>query len=379
MAPRAKAATPAAPAPTAKPAGSPPPTAAKPPSAPASAPPPTRPAPATTAAPATRGTPATAATHAPPATDARMVNAPARVTAAPVTQTTALARAATPTSMGPLATAPAWLREQMGNRAPLGLDKVDKDDLIIPRIALAQPTSPCVTDGTMALGSLYDNVSKTVLAGPGEALRVIPIVLGKSRIMFGDYEKDEGIMCRSDDGLTARPGGAGVDQGNQPTRNCADCIRKEWDDSAGDEGGAPECTNFNNVLVLLPDFGMVPYVLSFKSSAIKVSRRFLSTAKQTGADFFALAFEFWTVNESNGKNTYKNLDFRAAGWVNESEYNFAARYYKNNIDGNIFVVDFSDAEGGGEPTAGAAPADDDAGRYDDEPAGNGDGGSEIPF
>lgn len=301
-------------------------------------------------APARAATPAPAkpvAVAKPAAPVAQPKNTPQGVGgSAPTGASVALAKTAPAesTAIALPSTVPAWLAKQMEGQAPRGLEHVDRDDLMIPRIVLAQALSPEVVSGALRSGALYDNLSKEQLAAPDEDLVVIPITFSKSRIYFQAIDEGGGILCRSDDSLKARPNGIGKDQGENPTQDCGACVLKEWDDTAEGKDAKPGCSILYNFLVLLPQFGMRPMVLSMKSTSIKVAKRFLSAAKQTGADFFAIKYAIKSVAEHASGFDFKNYTFASLGWVSPEEYAHASSYFAG-IDGKVFTPDVSDLEG----------------------------------
>lgn len=272
----------------------------------------------------------------------KQVNAPPMATEAPVTQT-----AITPADVSaPSSLAPAWLQQEMKGRAPVGLERMEDSDLIISRLVLAQSMSPEVANAKtngygIELGDIFDNLSKDIRCKAEDGLEIIPIVLGISRLHFGDINKDEGVLCRSDDGLTARPGGDGIDEGGQPTTDCEKCVLKEFDEDA--EDSRPACSKLYNILVLLPQFGMMPSVWSNKHTNVKVAKRFLSTAKLANVDLFAKKYIIRSITEKNDKHTYQNFDFKAVGWVSEQEYR-AAKAFHASLTNKTWVADTSDLE-----------------------------------
>lgn len=283
---------------------------------------------------------------------AKQVNAPPSTGATPAkVETTALAQNAQPQQLA--SAAPAWLQKAMEGSKPRGFDKMDQADFIIPRIVLAQAMTPEVADGKVGNGDMFDNLSKEVLAATGSGLVVIPVILGKSRFYLGDMRKDEGILCRADDALTARPGGVGKNEGGEPTRSCVECIHKEFDE----ETGKPACSLFYNVICLLPEFGMRAVVWSCKHTQVKVMKRFLSTAKMTGADLFALKFSLTSVVEKSDKYTYNNFEFKSEGYVSEAEYRKAREFFEG-LEGKTWAADSHDIEA--EREASNAPAPEEA-------------------
>lgn len=309
-----------------------------------------------------------------PATKAqeKQVNAPPMTTAAPVTETKDLAAATAPSPLAVLQ-APAWLQKHMqGQAKPRGLELVDKADIIMPRLVLAQAQSPEVAKPEhkalgISVGDIFDNISKRIYAKQGEPLRAIPVVLGKSRFYLGDYEKGEGILCRADDAITARAGGKGKDQGGQPTVSCEKCVFKEWDE----EAGHPECSLFYNVVMLLPDFGMAAIVWSLKHTGVKVAKRFLSVANQVNADFFSKVYLISTKTESNDRFSFQNFDFQMApGWVSEEQYNYARAFYER-LKGGTWAADTTDLANEATGDAATAPAREPGSDDDEVPSTDG--------
>lgn len=325
--PKPPAAPPARPpAPAQARAPAPPTRAPVPPPAPARAPA----APPKAAAPPTRQ--GVVSNAPPPAT--KNVNAPQRsMPAQTQQQQTQVAEKALAKNLDtalPISSAPAWLINKMrAAGGPRGMEVVDKRDLILPRLVLAQDTHDEVkARQEIDTGDIFDNLSKMIYAKKGEALVIVPIVLAKSRINFPPIDSDDSIYCRSDDAITARPGGNGMDQGGNYTDDCDRCVRALFNE----ETGKPECTLFYNMIVMLPQFNYLTIVWSNKRTGVKPTRRFLSAAKQLGTDLWAQKYEIFAVQETHGKFTIQNFDFKPIGWVSQEEYQRAEMYY-SSIEG----------------------------------------------
>lgn len=283
-------------------------------------------------------------------TEPKSVNAPPAKSSGP-TQTSSLATVPLNTGLAPTS-APAWLSKHMANTGPRGLENVESDDVIYPRLLLCQDLTQAVKDRKADVGDILDSLSEEVLAKAGEELHIIPIVMTKSRMVLTPISEGGGIECRSDDSITAKPNGIGIDQGGVATRNCEDCVHKEWnDDPNAKANGRPKCTQFYNIVVMLPQHDYRIEVWSCKSTQVKVVRRFLSMAKQTGADFFALKFALSSVTQHNGELTFKNFDFKPIGYVTEEEYVRGAKTY-DALKGEKWSVSVKDLE---EPAQDAAP------------------------
>ncbi len=121
---------------------------------------------------------------------------------------------------------------------------------------------------------------------------------------------------------------------------------KEWDDSATGEEAIPKCTEFHNIVCVLPQFDLRAIVVSFKSSQSKIAKRFLSACAQVSADFWSQKFALWATDETSadGKFEYKNFEFEKLGWVNEQEYKAGEALYNSLFD-KAWETDTSDLEG----------------------------------
>ncbi len=280
----------------------------------------------------------------------KSVNAPVTAIAPGPQQTGAIIPAPAPASSLAANAPPQWLVDQMRGQAPRGLEKVDKNDLTYPRLVLVQGLTPGVSTGECHVGDMIDNLSKEVLCARGAKLEFIPVIYNKSRMRFG-AEMGDPIECRSRDSLKAQKPN-GQDQGGVATNDCTKCVLKDWDDSA--EDGAPTCTEFHNIVCLLPQHGNRAIVVSFKSSASKVAKRFLSACSQVAADFFAQKFELWAVNESSsdGKFDYQNFEFGKVGWASQDEYKAGERTYKQ-LHSKEWEADVSDLEAEETPEPGS--------------------------
>lgn len=270
-------------------------------------------------------------------------------------QETALANV--PTQALGSSSMPAWLAKRMAAAAPRGLEKVTSDDIIYPRLLLMQGLSPLVAEGKRRVGEIVDNLTGDLLCGVGDKLEFIPVVMSRTRMFLKPIAEGGGMLCRSDDSLNARRGGCGVDQGGNPTLVCADCVHKEWNDSAKDEsgkGGKPKCTMFYNIVGLLPEHDFRPVVWSGKSTNTKVMKRFLSLSKQTGADFFALKYQLLSVEAQSGQFKFKNWDFAPVGYVSEDEYKRGEQMYAS-LKGKTWAADTTDLETDGDTDPQSEP------------------------
>lgn len=249
------------------------------------------------------------------------VNAPEAGGVAQTTET-AMAKSSGSSLMN---SAPDWLAEEMKTApAKMGFENIDGADIILPRLAVANNTSPEFLDRELDvdMGDIFDNLSKQVLVKQGETITVIPIVVAKSRIRFEKPQPPAPIMCRSLDGKKAIMKG-GMRENEEATTVCDECVYKQFADDK-----RPECTEFLSFLLMLPEYNFVVYAASFKSTGLKLGRRWISQALQTGAPLFAGKYLLKTKEYSNGSQKWFNFDYEPAGWVSKEEYTKAKSQFE---------------------------------------------------
>lgn len=283
-----------------------------------------------------------AATHK--ATE-KVVNPAPPVVAAATATTTALAKNMQQ-GLAPTASMPAWLAKMVTEAVTpqRGFEEMDAADYILPRLVLAQSMTPEVVNAKanglgIEVGDIFDNLTKMILCKNGETLEIIPVILGKSRMLFGDFNKGEKVLCRSDDALTSRKNGRGQDEGGVPTTDCTKCVNREFDE----EKGKPMCSLLYNIIVLLPAFDLQAYVWSNKHVSVKVAKRFLSTARQMKTDMFAQRYELHSVVEKNDRFTYQNFEFKPLGWVAQDQYRAAEGFF-SSLEGKTWAPNTEDIE-----------------------------------
>jgi len=150
-----------------------------------------------------------------------------------------------------------------------GLEGVDQDLLIIPRLKLVQKNSVEVDNGVKP-GSVVNSMTKDVIAEPGKdgaELVVIPVLNSRSRILFGDYDNSEGILCSAQD--------AKIGSGD-PGGECLHCPKATWIRS---EKGTtpPPCTEFINVYVAVRGYNIpIPLVGSFGKTSFGAGKQLIN-------------------------------------------------------------------------------------------------------
>lgn len=194
-----------------------------------------------------------------------------------------------------LAPAPDWMEK--GDRR--GLETIDKSDMTIPRLALAQLQSPEVTEGDpkkiegMVAGDLFNSVTKQ---NYGKNVRVQIIRKDAPRAM------EFFPMVNGSNG--------GVKDPNVPIGDA----RLSW----GANGEKPVATLFRDYLArILPSGELI--ALSFKSSGIKVAKDLNGKIALRNKPIFAGVYEISSAQELKPK-PHKVYIAKNAGWVSQEDY-----------------------------------------------------------
>lgn len=160
---------------------------------------------------------------------------------------------------------------------PRGLEDVGREDIVIPRLSIVQPTSKVGTPGHFRDVVAGEDVKR--LEG------LVPLKWRKGRVFF-EKPEDKEPCCASDDRV--RP----AKRIEHPVRDvCAGCPASGWTEENG-KRKHPKC---QETYTLLCVWRGSPYFLTFKSSAIGPVKRLLTQLSLTAArlrkDAFAFRFD----------------------------------------------------------------------------------------
>jgi len=226
----------------------------------------------------------------------------------------------TPPAAKPAAAAPAPKPDAVATTSPVktlalqvpahvpqgreGLEDITKEDVLIPRLALAQALSPQVTEGDPAfieglkVGSLFNSMTGEIY---GKEVFVQIIRKDPPRAMEF-YPQDDG---------------GGVKDPNVPLND----PRLKW----GEDGEKPVATLFRDYIArLLPSGEMI--ALSFKSSGIKVAKALNGLLLLRGRAIYAGRYKITTAVELKPKphQVYKVSN---ADWCTEEQIAEGAMMY----------------------------------------------------
>lgn len=203
-----------------------------------------------------------------------------------------------------------------------GKDHLTKDDLAIPRLALAQGLTPQVAEQKegFSIGVLFNSITEKIY---GKELHFCILRADRPRfIQFRDREAGGGIID-----MNVPP--------NDP--------RVQF----GPNGEKPVATKFYDFLVLLLPLvnpndttGVMDNVvaLSFKSTGLKVAKRLNSLLSMREGDLFEGVYKLTTAIEKNQKGVYAVYRVDNAGWIpDEQTYHVAKRLFETLKDKEVRI------------------------------------------
>lgn len=201
----------------------------------------------------------------------------------------------TNTGLASIGEIPEFLRNQIGNAA--GMEEVEQNDLLLPRLGLCQSLSPQRRKSDAAYipelkeGDLFNTVTKEIY---GEQLEVIALFFFKNRIKYNPIDQGGGIDCISVNG---------VDGGRISPDGCSVCKFSVWGNGSKDEdknNDHPDCTLYHNFMAFIPHTGS-PIAISYKSTGLKISKEMLAGVRITRLPMYAKKYVI-TVTEMKANN-----------------------------------------------------------------------------
>ncbi len=232
-----------------------------------------------------------------------------------------------------------------------GLEEFDTDDLIIPRISLAQGLTQAVVDGKVGMGDIFNNITEEVIGKMKDkkaSITIVPVLFTKSRVCYAprneadiqaivkrypdiDQSKLENrntLICSAQDSRNAT-GDFGLGSQFNPSGLCANCRLKDF----LDDDTPPSCVFFRNFFVLIEGYDFdLPLIVSFGKTSAKAGRKLanvintLCRARRTPIWEFKFELSSRFEDKANGK--YYVWETRPAGKTDDSMKEKAAMFYQ---------------------------------------------------
>lgn len=244
---------------------------------------------------------------------------------------------------------PSFMRQD----ADLGKENIGKDDIEIPRLKLMQGLSPELQEYEgLRAGYFFHPAAEFIFDGP---FRAVPVFMDQRYILWRPRDSGGGILARADDGvhwspsngeftvqLDKKDGGATVTWKLAPT--VAQSGLANWGTmDPNDANSPPAATLMYNFLLAFPDEpDLMPTVLSFQRSSIKMGRRFNTKLKTVRAPLFGTVWEFHSfIDTKKGANDdFFNIDVRSAGLVeDENQYHIYRQMYETFSSKGLSIKD----------------------------------------
>lgn len=217
-----------------------------------------------------------------------------------------------------LANLPAFLKAQVGNRA--GLEDVGRDDVLIPRLCIAQALSPQINKKKdnyipgLEVGQFFNSVTGE---NYGTEVTVVPLFFFRQFIKFKPIDDGGGIVAMYDR---------------------AEDIPASDTYKLGPTGEKPSVTEFKNEMCLLVnDGGYTPIVVSFKSSGLKTAKKWNSLMRMIPLPAYAKFYTLTVVSKSNGANEWEGANVAAGEFVPEALFTAAEQYFAQLREAGVKV------------------------------------------
>lgn len=236
-----------------------------------------------------------------------------------------------------------------------GFERINPEDITLPRIKLLQSNSPEVADRDLDVraGDFFHNVMMEKV----EELIFLPLSImedktfmvprndnekkeAKERLGLTDDDMDGLFICRAVDGKHGDRFGS-----------CVDCGLCEFDNI---NHLKPLCNKNVKVLAWFPQYG-IPAVLIFTSTSFKYGKKFKDMAFMTsaaaGEDLFSRAYKLCVKDEKNNKGSWFGMEVKPAGKATQEHFETAEQMF------NMFSgVSLDSVVDDGAPAEPAAPA-----------------------
>jgi len=158
------------------------------------------------------------------------------------------------------------------------------EDIVIPRIKLAQQMTAEVVEGSAKFG-------QWILTGydAADELTIIPLLFARNRTLRDDAGA---ILCRSNDGLYGE---------GDPGGECSKCLMAQWKENASGANFPPPCVFSYNYICYVVEYGTMG-MLEFKRTSLNAGKMVNTIAAQRGIGNFALKLR--SALSKSKKGTY---------------------------------------------------------------------------
>lgn len=158
------------------------------------------------------------------------------------------------------------------------------EDIVIPRIKLAQQMTGEVVEGSAKFG-------QWILTGydAADELTVVPLLFARNRSLRDDAGA---ILCRSNDGMHGE---------GDPGGECSKCPMAQWKENASGANFPPPCIFSYNYICYVVEYGALG-MMEFKRTSMNAGKTVNTICAQRGIGNFALKLK--SSQSKSKKGTY---------------------------------------------------------------------------
>lgn len=258
----------------------------------------------------------------------------------------------------------AAMPEFMKEFAGQGGENIAVTDLLVPRLALLQSSSPQVVEQGEKIGEFYHTVLEESL---GSELKWVPIIYTKQLILWNPRESGGGILARANWNNAKKEFDAWQPSNTKFTvklKGVKDPV--VWDTKGSvkesgllnwgtynpdDEKSQPAATEIHSFLsVSLDHMDMGPIIVAMQRTAVKPARKLLTRLSLSQAPFYGQKFLLTAVDEQNKLGEkFKNFSFKPDGLVEDPELFAQLRGLYERFKGQSFEIKDLDKMQGDTP------------------------------
>lgn len=237
------------------------------------------------------------------------------------------------------------LRQLMNEYGAGAIDNISAEDLVIPRYRIIQNTSRVGTPGKWVSNTDADNEL--------DFLDMVVVAISKYRVYFPEAGKGDRPLCKSNDGVH-KSDSSGIGDGT-----CANCRYGQWGakDPASGKATPPVCREGYTFTgyVLCEDGSTTPAMVSFKGSAMRPVKTFLTRMFKRQIPTFAYVVRISALSEVNDKGRYfrPSFDFGEDLSLDDAKsFAIQSQSLKQYISSDILIDVDDDVVTSSNPSAG---------------------------
>lgn len=216
-----------------------------------------------------------------------------------------------------IADLPDFMKDLVGSTD--GMDDFKSGDMTLPRLALAQSSSPQIKEGNrlyiedLRAGQFFNTLTKEIYGhGREKPLLITPLFGRPHRRKFGPRDAGSPTLCMSPD---AETGGVLSPQG------CKVCKFSQFGRKEDGSPKRPDCTLFFTYFVILhlPGRMFMPMAFSLKSSALTAAKDWNALQRLRRLPAYTGVYALNSVPDQKGADSFYNIVIKNAGTLADEQ------------------------------------------------------------